>query len=39
MLYSTFETSKIKMDAVFNIGYEAAKNRLKKLSLYYNQDY
>jgi hypothetical protein len=30
-LYSTFETSKIKMDQVFNIGYQAAKNRLKNL--------
>lgn len=32
-LYSTFETNKIKMDAVFNIGYEAAKKSYKKLNL------
>jgi NTE family protein len=32
-LYSTFETSKIKMDAVFNIGYEAAKKSYEKLNL------
>ncbi len=32
-LYSTFETSKTKMDAVFNIGYEAAKRSHEKLNL------
>lgn len=32
-LYSTFETSKIKMDAIFNIGYEAAKKSFEKLNL------
>ncbi len=32
-LYSTFETNKIKMDAIFNIGYEAAKKSYKKLNL------
>lgn len=32
-LYSTFETSKVKMNAVFNIGYEAAKKSYEKLSL------
>jgi NTE family protein len=32
-LYSTFETSKIKMNAVFNIGYEAAKKSYEKLNL------
>lgn len=32
-LYSTFETSKIKMDQVFNIGYQAAKTSFEKLSL------
>lgn len=32
-LYSTFETSKVKMDAVFNIGYEAAKKSFEKLNL------
>ncbi|OUD36316.1 patatin-like phospholipase family protein [Flavobacterium sp. FPG59] len=32
-LYSTFETSKIKMDQVFNIGYQAAKKSFEKLSL------
>ncbi len=32
-LYSTFETSKVKMDAVFNIGYEAAKKAHGKLNL------
>lgn len=31
--YSTFETSKIKMDQVFNIGYQAAKKSFEKLSL------
>lgn len=31
-LYSTFETSKVKMNAVFNIGYEAAKKSYEKLS-------
>jgi NTE family protein len=30
--YSTFETNKIKMDAIFNIGYEEAKNSFAKLS-------
>lgn len=32
-LYSTFETNKIKMDAVFKIGYEAAKESYEKLNL------
>jgi NTE family protein len=32
-LYSTFETNKIKMDAIFNIGYEAAKKSYGKLNL------
>ena len=32
-LYSTFETSKVKMNAVFNIGYEAAKKSHEKLNL------
>ena len=32
-LYSTFETSKVKMNAVFNIGYEAAKKSYGKLNL------
>lgn len=32
-LYSTFETSKIKMEAIFNIGYESAKKSYKKLNL------
>ncbi|RTY65521.1 patatin [Flavobacterium sp. GSP27] len=32
-LYSTFETNRIKMDAVFNIGYEAAKKSYEKLNL------
>ncbi|WP_158730207.1 MULTISPECIES: patatin-like phospholipase family protein [unclassified Flavobacterium] len=32
-LYSTFETNKIKMDQVFNIGYQAAKKSFEKLSL------
>ncbi|SHL51175.1 MULTISPECIES: patatin-like phospholipase family protein [Flavobacterium] len=32
-LYSTFETSKVKMNAVFNIGYEAAKKSHEKLTL------
>ena len=32
-LYSTFETSKTKMDAVINIGYEAAKRSHEKLNL------
>jgi NTE family protein len=31
-LYSTFETSKIKMEAIFNIGYESAKKTYKKLN-------
>jgi NTE family protein len=31
--YSTFETSKTKMEAIFNIGYESAKNSYKKLNL------
>lgn len=29
--YSTFETNKVKMDAIFNIGYEEAKNSFAKL--------
>lgn len=32
-LYSTFETNKIKMDAVFKIGYKAAKESYEKLNL------
>lgn len=32
-LYSTFETNKIKMDTVFKIGYEAAKESYEKLNL------
>lgn len=32
-LYSTFETSKIKMEAIFNIGYDVAKKSYKKLNL------
>ena len=32
-LYSTFETSKLKMDAIFNIGYEATKISYEKLNL------
>ncbi|WP_300978646.1 patatin-like phospholipase family protein [Flavobacterium sp.] len=32
--YSTFETSKSKMDAIFNIGYESAKKSYEKLNLY-----
>ena len=32
-LYSTFETSKTKMDAMFTIGYEAAKESYEKLNL------
>lgn len=32
-LYSTFETSKAKMEAIFNIGYESAKKSYKKLNL------
>ena len=32
-LYSTFETSKTKMNAMFNIGYEAAKESYEKLNL------
>lgn len=32
-LYSTFETNKLKMEAIFNIGYEAAKNSFEKLNL------
>ncbi|MBC5838446.1 patatin-like phospholipase family protein [Flavobacterium muglaense] len=31
--YSTFETNKTKMDAIFNIGYEAAKESYEKLNL------
>ena len=31
--YSTFETSKIKMEAIFNIGYESAKKSYEKLNL------
>jgi len=30
-LYSTFETSKVKMEAIFDIGYESAKKTYKKL--------
>jgi NTE family protein len=32
-LYSTFETNKTKMDAIFNIGYEAAKKAYEKLTV------
>lgn len=32
-LYSTFETNKLKMEAIFNIGYEAAKKSFEKLNL------
>lgn len=32
-IYSTFETSKLKMDQVFQIGYQAAKNSYEKLAL------
>ncbi|MFT7335344.1 MAG: NTE family protein [Porticoccaceae bacterium] len=32
-LYSTFEMNKLKMDAIFNIGYEAAKSSYAKLKL------
>jgi NTE family protein len=32
-IYSTFETNKLKMDAVFKIGYEAAKSSYEKLNL------
>jgi NTE family protein len=32
-IYSTFETNKIKMDAIFNIGYEAAKKSYEKLNV------
>ena len=32
-IYSTFETNKIKMDAIFDIGYEAAKTSYEKLNL------
>ncbi|MFT5713576.1 MAG: NTE family protein [Flavobacterium sp.] len=32
-LYSTFEMNKLKMDAIFNIGYEAAKTSYEKLNL------
>ncbi|SDX61513.1 patatin-like phospholipase family protein [Flavobacterium degerlachei] len=32
-LYSTFEMNKLKMDAIFNIGYEAAKSSYEKLNL------
>jgi len=32
-LYSTFETSKINMEAIFNIGYESARETYKKLNL------
>lgn len=31
--YSTFETSKINMEAIFNIGYESAKETYEKLNL------
>lgn len=31
--YSTFETSKIKMETIFNIGYESAKKSYEKLNL------
>lgn len=31
--YNTFETSKTKMDTIFNIGYESAKNSYEKLNL------
>jgi NTE family protein len=31
--YSTFETNKLKMDAIFKIGYEAAKESYEKLNL------
>lgn len=31
-LYSTFETNKDKMEAIFNIGYESAKKSYKKLN-------
>ena len=31
--YSTFETSKINMEAIFNIGYESAKKTYRKLNL------
>lgn len=31
--YSTFETSKINMDTIFNIGYETAKKTYEKLNL------
>lgn len=29
-IYSTFETNKVKMDAIFNLGYQAAKNTYEK---------
>lgn len=32
-LYSTFETSKINMEAIFNIGYESARDTYEKLNL------
>ncbi|MGO4817419.1 patatin-like phospholipase family protein [Flavobacterium sp. W22_SRS_FP1] len=32
-LYSTFEMNRLKMDAIFNIGYEAAKSSYEKLNL------
>jgi NTE family protein len=32
-LYSTFEMNRLKMDAIFNIGYEAAKTSYEKLNL------
>ncbi|HEY4617471.1 MAG TPA: patatin-like phospholipase family protein [Flavobacterium sp.] len=32
-LYSTFEMNKLKMEAIFNIGYEAAKSSYEKLNL------
>jgi NTE family protein len=32
-LHSTFEMNKLKMDAIFNIGYEAAKTSYEKLNL------
>lgn len=31
--FGTFETSKVKMDAIFNIGYEAAKKSYEELSV------
>jgi NTE family protein len=32
-IYSTFETNKAKMETIFNIGYEAAKNSFEELNL------